>query len=428
MDFNDSPQEAEFRKEAHDWLSKNAKPRSDSGNMMSMFAESEGGDSRGEAEWEMVRQAQEWQKLKADAGWAGITWPKKFGGRGGNIMQQVIWGQEEAKFETPPNIFMIGIGMAGPTIQAHGTNEQKERYLKPMLRGEEVWCQLFSEPGAGSDLAGLRTKAVKDGNDWVVNGQKVWTSGAHYSQWGILVTRSDPTAHKHKGLTYFIVDMKSPGIEIRPIKQITGGANFNEVFFNDVRIPDENRLGAPGQGWSVAITTLMNERMSIGGGGGGLGGDMGLSEVLGALKTTYIDDKPAIEHEAVRQKLAEFMARFKGLELTGYRTLSALSQGAMPGPEGSIMKLAMGLLAQEMAALIMELQGAANVLTDKDETLMGAMWQQVYLGIPAIRIAGGTDEIQRNIIGERVLGLPPDVRLDKGVPFNEVPTGPKAKA
>ena len=428
MDFNDSPQEAEFRKEAHDWLSKHAKPRSDSGNMMSMFAESEGGDSRGEAEWEMVRRAQEWQKLKADAGWAGITWPKKFGGRGGNIMQQVIWGQEEAKFETPPNIFMIGIGMAGPTIQAHGTNEQKERYLKPMLRGEEVWCQLFSEPGAGSDLAGLRTRAVKDGDDWVVNGQKVWTSGAHYSKWGILVTRSDPTAPKHKGLTYFIVDMESPGIEIRPIKQITGGANFNEVFFNDVRIPDENRLGAPGQGWSVAITTLMNERMSIGGGGGGLGGDMGLSEVLGALKTTYIDGKPAIEHEAVRQKLAEFMARFKGLELTGYRTLSALSQGAMPGPEGSIMKLAMGLLAQEMAALIMELQGAANVLTDKDETLMGAMWQQVYLGIPAIRIAGGTDEIQRNIIGERVLGLPPDVRLDKGVPFNEVPTGPKAKA
>ena len=294
MDFNDSPQEAEFRKEAHDWLSKHAKLRSDSSNMMSMFAESEGGDNRGDAEWEMVRRAQEWQKLKADSGWAGITWPKKFGGRGGNIMQQVIWGQEEAKFETPPNIFMIGIGMAGPTIQAHGTNEQKERYLKSMLRGEEVWCQLFSEPGAGSDLAGLRTKAVKDGNDWVVNGQKVWTSGAHYSQWGILVTRSDPNAHKHKGLTYFIVDMKSPGIEVRPIKQITGGANFNEVFFNDVRIPDENRLGAPGQGWSVAITTLMNERMSIGGGGGGLGGDMGLSEVLGALKTTYIGPRSPV--------------------------------------------------------------------------------------------------------------------------------------
>ncbi len=427
MDFNDSPQEAAFRAEVREWLSKNAKPRAESGSMMAMFAESEGGN-RGEAEKEMVRQSQEWQRKKADAGWGVITWPKKYGGRGGNIMQQVIWSQEESKFETPPNIFMIGIGMAGPTIMTHGSNEQKDRYLPPMARGDEVWCQLFSEPGAGSDLAGLRTRSVRDGDDWIVNGQKVWTSGAHYCKWGILVTRSDPTVPKHKGLTYFIVDMESPGVEVRPIKQITGGANFNEVFFKDVRIPDQNRLGGVGQGWSVAITTLMNERMSIGGGAGMFGGDMGMSGMLNALKTLYVDGKPAIEHAAVRDKLADFMARFKGLELTGQRTLSALSQGGLPGPEGSIMKLALGLLIQDMAAFVMELQGASGVLMDKQDTLMDAMWQQAYLGIPAIRIAGGTDEVQRNIIGERVLGLPPDVRLDKGVPFNEVPSGPKAKA
>lgn len=426
MDFNDTPQEAEFRAEAQRWLAENAKPRTESGGMMAMFAEAEGeGGNRGDAEWEMVRQAQAWQKRKYDASWAGITWPKRYGGRGASIMQQVIWGQEEAKYETPPNIFMIGIGMAGPTIQVHGTNEQKDRYLKPMLSGEEIWCQLFSEPGAGSDLAGLRTRAVKEGDEWVVNGQKVWTSGAHYSRWGILVTRSDPTAPKHKGLTYFIVDMESPGIDIQPIRQMTGGANFNEVFFKDVRIPDSNRLGAVGQGWSVAITTLMNERMSIGGGGGMLGGDSGLSDVIKALGKVYVNGRPAIENAAVRQQLAHFMTRFKALELTGYRTLSALSMGGMPGSESSIMKLEMGLLAQQMGAFVMELQGPNGVLMDTDEALLDAMWQQVYLGVPAIRIAGGTDEVQRNIIGERVLGLPADVRLDKGVPFNEVPTGPR---
>jgi len=427
MDFNDTPQEAEFRAEVSQWLSQNAKLRSESGGMMSMFAEAEGGELRGEAEWEMVRTSQAWQRKKADANWGVITWPKKFGGRGGNIMQQVIWGQEEAKYETPANIFMIGIGMAGPTIMTHGTNEQKDRYLQPMLRGDEVWCQLFSEPGAGSDLAGLRTRAVKDGDDWIINGQKVWTSGAHYSKWGILVTRHDPSLPKHKGLTYFIVDMESPGVEVRPIRQITGGANFNEVFFNDVRIPDSNRLGAVGQGWAVSITTLMNERMSIGGGGGLFGGDNGLGSIVALLRETTLDGRPALEHDAVRQKMAEFAARFKALELTGYRTLSALSQGAMPGSESSVMKLAMGLLIQEMAAFIMELQGAAGVLTDRQDTLMEAMWQQAYLGIPAIRIAGGTDEVQRNIIGERILGLPTDIRIDKTVPFNEVPTGPSKK-
>jgi len=424
MDFNDSPQEAAFRAEVREWLSKNAKPKSESGGMMSMFSETDG-DSRGEAEWEMVRESKAWQAKKADAGWACITWPKKFGGRGGNIMQQVIWSQEEASYETPANIFMIGIGMAGPTIVTHGNEEQKQRYLPLMLRGEEVWCQLFSEPGAGSDLAGLRTRSEKQGDEWVINGQKVWTSGAHYCKWGILVTRSDFTAPKHKGLTYFIVDMESPGIEIRPIKQMTGGANFNEVFFKDVRIPDKNRLGAVGNGWAVSITTLMNERMSIGGGAGMLGGDMGFGQMFKAFNTFYVDGRPALKHDGVRQKLAGFIARFKALELTGQRTLSALSQGAMPGPEGSIMKLEMGLLVQEMAAFIMEVQGASGVLTDSAETLMEGMWQQAYLGVPAIRIAGGADEVQRNIIGERVLGLPTDIRVDKGIPFNEVPTGAK---
>jgi len=414
MDFNDTQEEAAFRAEVKDWLSARVKPRDAGASGFSMFSENESP--------EMIKDAQRWQAEKADAGWAGITWPKKYGGRGGSFMQQVIWNQEEMKFDTPPNVFMIGIGMAGPTITTHGSEEHKNAFLKPMLRGEKIWCQLFSEPAAGSDLAGLRTRAVKDGDDWIINGQKVWTSGGHYSQWGILVTRSDPEKPKHKGLTYFIVDMSSPGIEIRPIKQITGGANFNEVFFTDVRIPDSNRLGAVGNGWGVAITTLMNERMSIG--AGGFGGDFGIKEIIHLAKSREINGKPAIEDAGVRQKIADFTWRMKGLEFVGNRALTAMSRGGMPGPESSIGKLAMGILLQEMAAMAMELQGAGGALFNGDAA-QGGLWQDMYLGIPAIRIAGGTDEIQRNIIGERILGLPADVRLDKGIPFSEVATGPR---
>jgi len=414
MDFKDTDKEAQFRKEARNWLEANAKRRESSEDFFSMFSER---DDAG-----MVKAAKQWQAQKADGGWACITWPKQYGGRGGSPIQSVIWGQEEAKFNVPPNIFAIGIGMAGPTIMTHGTPEQKDRYLPKMLRGDEVWCQLFSEPAAGSDLAGLKTRAEKDGDMWVVNGQKVWTSGAHYSDWGILVTRTDFAAPKHKGMTYFIVDMKSPGIEVRPIKQISGGANFNEVFFTDVRIPDANRLGGVDKGWGVALTTLMNERFTIGG-GGMMGGGFGFEDLVKLAKSSRINGIAAYENATIRQRLADVYVKSKGLQYTGYRAITALSRGGIPGPEASGGKLVFGQLLQDMAALALELQGPAGAVTDKALAAQDAIWQEAFMWAPGIRIAGGTDEVLRNIIGERVLGLPGDVRVDKAVPFNKIPTG-----
>ena len=415
MDFNDSPKEAAFRKEVQEWLDANAEKRdTDDSSAMGMFSENESP--------EMIEECKAWQQKKADAGWACITWPKDLGGRGGTLMENIIFSQEEAKYKIPPNIFMIGLGMAGPTIQVHGTPEQKQKWLPSMLRGDVVWCQLFSEPGAGSDLAGLRTKAVKDGDDWIINGQKVWTSGAHYSRWGILVTRSDFDAPKHKGLTYFVIDMEAEGVEVRPIKQITGGANFNEVFMTDVRIPDANRLDAVGNGWAVSLTTLMNERMSIGG-GMGMGADLLIGELDRIAETAYIDGVLAKDSPVVRQKIAEYYTRMKAMELTVNRTLSALSKGGMPGSESSIIKVAMGILLQEIASYAMELQGGLGTEFGEQSTFAGGLWQELYLGIPAIRIAGGTDEVQRNIIGERVLGLPTEARVDKGIPFKDIPNG-----
>ena len=413
MDFNDTPEEAAFRAEVRAWLEANATLRDPDEPTSGLLGEV--------VDDEVIRQAKAWQKKKAEAGWACLRWPKKYGGRGATPIQSVIWGQEERKFKTPPDIYGIGLGMCGPTILTHGSDEQKQRWIPKMVTGEEIWCQLFSEPGAGSDLAALRTMAVRDGDDWIVNGQKIWTTGAQFCDWGILVTRSDINAPKHKGITYFVVDMHSPGVEVRPITQINGGRGFNEVFFTDVRIPDANRIGNIGEGWGVAITTLMNERASIGSGGGGGGG--GIGDLLKLARELEIDGKPAIEDPYVKQKLADFYVRSKGLQFTGARTQSALSQGRVPGPEASLGKLVAGVLIQEMAAFAMELQGIAGAGSDEKATLHEAAWQERYLGIPGLRIAGGTDEVLRNIIAERVLGLPPDVRVDKNVPFKDVPTG-----
>ncbi len=362
-----------------------------------------------------IKRAKAWQATKKDNGWAVLTWPKEFGGREATPIQNVIWNQEEAKFRVPPAIFGIGLGMLGPTIMAHGTQAQKDRFIAKMARGDEIWCQLFSEPAAGSDLAGLRTSAVKKGDDWIINGQKIWTTGAHFSKWGMIVTRSDPTVPKHAGLTYFIVDMESPGIEIRQIKQINGGSGFNEVFFTDVKVPDSQRLGRVGDGWRVALTTLMNERASIGGGGGGMRTD----DLIRMARESEWNGRPALEDSAVRQKIADFYIRSSGLKYTGYRTLTALSKGTTPGPESSIGKLVGAPLGQEVSAFAIELQGLAG-------SAMGAA-QEGYLGSPGLRIAGGTDEIMRNILAERVLRLPPEPRLDKDSAFRDVPTGPPTK-
>ena len=401
MDFSDSAQEAEFRTEAAAWLKDNV-PTS---------KELEGLDE--------IAACKLWQKRKYDAGWACIGWSKEYGGRGASAIEQVIWNQEESKYDTPGGVFVIGQGMAAPTLMMWAAPEHHERYLPKLASGEEIWCQLFSEPAGGSDLAALRTKAEKDGDDWVINGQKIWTSGAHYSDYGILVVRTDPEAPKHKGLSYFFLDMKSPGVEIKPIKQISGGANFNEVYFTDVRIPDSQRLGEVGQGWQVALTTLMNERAAIGGGGMGVNVDMAYR----IASKVEINGRPAVEDSAVRAKLANWYVQESGLKYTGYRSMTALSRGEIPGPENSIGKLVGAPKTQEMASFCMDLLEMTGAIWDKDFSEEEGILQGTYMGAPGGRIAGGTDEIMANIIAERVLGLPQDVRVDKGIPFSQVPTG-----
>ena len=402
MDFNDTPQEAAFREEARAWLADNVPTDEDFDGLDEMA------------------KAKLWQKRKYDAGWACIRWPKEYGGRGATAIEQVIWNQEEARYGVlPGGVFSIGQGMAAPTMMTWATEQQKRRHLPKLASGEEIWCQLFSEPAGGSDLAALRTKAEKDGDDWVINGQKIWTSGAHYSDYGIMVVRTDPNVPKHKGLSYFFLSMQSPGIETRPIKQLSGDANFNEVYFTDVRIPDAQRLGAVGQGWQVSITTLMNERAAIGGGGGG-GGDF--HTLVKLAQTVSIDDRPAIEDSAVRARLADWYCKRSGLKYTGYRTLSALSRGETPGPENSIGKLVGAPMAQDMASFAMDLMEMSGAVWDADFSAAAGVFPANFMAIPGMRIAGGTDEIMANIIAERVLGMPQEPRLDKGIPFNEVPT------
>ncbi|MBK81308.1 MAG: acyl-CoA dehydrogenase [Gammaproteobacteria bacterium] len=402
MDFNDTPEEAKFREEARAWLKDNVPKASELEGLG------------------YIEQAKLWQKRKYDAGWACITWPKEYGGRGASAIEQVIWNQEEAKHDDlPGGVFSIGQGMAAPTLMTWADDDAKARYLPKLASGEEIWCQLFSEPAGGSDLAALRTRAVKDGDEWVINGQKIWTSGAHYSDYGILVVRTDPTVPKHKGLTYFYLDMKSPGIEIKPIKQISGDANFNEVYFTDVRIPDSQRLGEVGQGWQVSLTTLMNERASIGAGGVNVGFD----SVFKLAQKVNIGDRPAIEDDSVRARLADWDCQEAGLRYTSYRTLSALSRGDIPGPENSIGKLVGAPKTQDMASFAIDLLEQSGAIWDEELSAEAGLFQGTYMSIPGLRIAGGTDEIMANIIAERVLGLPQEPRMDKGIPFNEVPTG-----
>ena len=401
MDFNDTPEEARFREEASSWLADNAPP-DDAFRALSP-----------------LEQAKVWQKRKYDAGWACIGWAPDFGGRGASAIEEVIWRQEESQYDLPANFFLIGQGMIGPTLMAWASDEDKARFLPQLASGEEVWCQLFSEPAGGSDLAALRTRAERDGDDWVINGQKIWTSGAHYSDYGVIVVRTDPTVPKHKGLSYFYIDMKAPGVEIKPIKQLTGDSDFNEVYFTDVRVSDSQRLGEVGQGWQVSLTTLMNERAAI----GGSFGQMDVSLAMSVAAEVEIDGRPALEDAAVRARIADWYVQEAGLKYTGYRSLTALSRGALPGPENSIGKLVGAPKMQAMSSYLMDLLGASGAIADEALAAKAGIIQRAYMGAPGLRIAGGTDEIMANIIAERVLGLPQEPRLDKGIPFNEVPTG-----
>ena len=411
MDFNDTKDEAAFRAEARAWLERTAERRAYPGETWkARYGEAEG-----------LARAKEFQAKKHAAGFAAITWATEYGGRGGTAIQQVIYNQEEGRVLVPRGYFEIGLGMCIPTLHAYATEAQKQRYTPKALAGEEIWCQLFSEPAAGSDLAGLRTRSVKDGSDWIINGQKIWTSGAHFADYGIIVTRSDPKAPKHKGLTFFFLDMRSPGIEVRRIKQVSGASNFNEVYFTDVRVPDTQRLGAVGQGWGVSITTLMNERLAVGDVAG-----PDFDEIFALARAVELPDGPAIKNAAVRERLADWYVRQQGLRYTRFRTMTALSRGETPGPEASIAKVVSASKLQEIAGFAMDLEDMGGAVLDPALAPMRAAFQEALLYSPGGRIAGGTDEILRNIIAERVLGLPADVRIDKELPFDELPTGSAA--
>ena len=407
MDFNDTPQEAEFRAKCRSWLEANAElktKKTNSAKNMNIGNKS------------LLEAAAEWQKKKYDAGWAMIHWPKEFGGIGATPIERIIWAQEESKFNVPKGVYEIGLGMAGPVMMEYATDEQKERYLPPMAEGKEIWCQLFSEPSAGSDVAGLRSKAVQDGENWIVNGQKVWTSGAHFSDFGILVVRHDPSLEKHKGLTFFFVDMKSPGIEVKPIKQLTGGSSFNEVYFNDVVIPDSQRLGEIGDGWKVAITTLMNERLAVGDADG-----VDANEAFELAKKHDKDGEQLIDNNAVRESIADWYCEASGLKNTKLRTMSALSRGDTPGPEASITKIVSANKLQAIGNFGMDSSDMSGMLMDEKSDFI--KFQMAWMGAAGLRIAGGTDEILKNIIAERVLGLPQEARADKGLAFKDIPSG-----
>jgi alkylation response protein AidB-like acyl-CoA dehydrogenase len=359
--------------------------------------------------------AKKHQALLYDGGLIGVTWPKEYGGQGGTQMQQAIVSQEFAKAGLAGLIGVIGLGMCGPTVIAHGSDDQKNRYLGRLLRGDDVWCQLFSEPASGSDLAALRTKAVKtDSGSWRVNGQKVWTTLAQVADYGILLARTDPDVAKHRGLTMFVVDMHAPGVTVRPLRQMSGQSEFNEVFFDDVEIPDEERLGEVGDGWRVALTTLMSERLSLGGGGTDVGTSL---DAAAAHVAKRIGALPEDRQALVRQEFGRQYAASLATRYTGYRQLSAISKGASPGPEASAGKLAGTKTGRALADLGVRLLGEEGVYattTDGD-----GRWQNSQAGLPGMAIAGGTDEILRNVLGERVLGLPPEPRADKGMSFNE---------
>ncbi|MET0182784.1 MAG: acyl-CoA dehydrogenase family protein [Caulobacterales bacterium] len=402
MDFEDTPEEAAYRLKARKWLEENAPKNIADSSDDEIFD---------------LQACKAWQAKKSDAGYAKITWPKEWGGGAGTTIQSVIFSQEEARagVSSLNRPFAISLGISLPSVLANVNEETQLRFAKPGARGEEIWCQLFSEPSGGSDVAGIRTRAVKDGDDWIINGQKIWTSGAHYCDYGIIITRTNPDVPKHAGLTMFWVSMKTPGIEIRPIHQMSGASGFNEVFFTDVRVNDSQRVSEVNDGWAASIRTLMVERASVGGGDTPGGSSMNVYKL--AHELGMLDDR------ALREKLADWYATSEGLRFTGMRMLTALSRGQIPGPEGSITKIVLANLEQDMTLQALELQDQFGLINDSRISPLTALFQQSVLGAPGMRIAGGTDEILRNVIAERVLGLPGDVRVDKTLPFNQLPKG-----
>ncbi|MEU8141732.1 acyl-CoA dehydrogenase family protein [Nonomuraea sp. NPDC048901] len=381
----------EYRHAARAWLLENA-PAGDS------------------PETDPVARAKDFMARLYDAGYSGITWPARWGGQGLTQAEERAFAAAARDFTLPTYVFSIGLGMTGPTLVDRGTDEQRERFVRPLLRGEEIWCQLFSEPGAGSDVASLQTRAVRDGDDWIVNGQKVWTSVAHHADWGLLLARTDVEVPKHKGLTMFVVDMHHPGVTIRPLKDMTGRANFNEIFFDDVPIPDAHRVGEVNDGWSVAVTTLLHERLSISAGVGmGQGKDDPTS--LAALRQVVDTADPL-----VRDELVELHIRSRALALFNQRLSQETKAGIFPGARGSAAKLLLAELYLYQADLATRLVGPEAVVG-------GHPLAQAISMAPGMSLGGGTNEIMRNIIGDRVLNLPPEPRVDKTVPFKDLKVG-----
>ncbi|MFP6850461.1 MAG: acyl-CoA dehydrogenase family protein [Pseudomonas sp.] len=403
MDFDDTAEEGIYRAEVRCWLEANAPA----------VASARSADLDEAAR--LVR-ARAWQALKAEAGYARVTWPREWGGGGGTPIQQVIFNQEEARFDVPSGFFGIGLGMCLPTVMKYAEEGTRQRFVAPALRGEQIWCQLFSEPSAGSDAAAVRTRAVRSGDDWIVSGQKVWTTGAHYCDYGLLLTRTDPSVPKHRGLTMFWIDMKAPGVSVRPIHQMTGGSDFNEVYLDQVRIADAQRLGEVGEGWKVAIFTLMNERVE-----GGKPRGPEIDAVLRLAAQVPHGESTLLGDGAFRARLADWFVQSEGLKYTRFRTMTALSRGLAPGPEASIGKLVAVNRLQDLAHELIEQQDLFGLVCDPARAALDASLQHDFLYAPGLRIAGGTDEILKNIIAERVLGLPPDVRVDKDVSFNALP-------
>lgn len=394
MDLRLTPSEEAFRREVRTWLERNLPPGWGTPSYRPPRTPEE-----------QVAFAREWQRKLFEGGWAGLTWPKEYGGRGATVIEQLIYNEEYARFAAPDILCLkIGLSLVGPTLIACGTEEQKRRFLAPILRGEEIWCQGFSEPNAGSDLASVRTRAELCGDEFVVNGQKIWTSVARYADWCMLVTRTRFSESKHHGLTFLLVDMKSPGISVRPLREMTGEAWFNEVFFEGVRVPRSNVVGEIDRGWDVVLTTLGHERA-------GTTPHVRLQAEARRLtrlaRSTSVGQETAASNPLIRQKVAQSWIETHILRLSAYRNVTRLSRTGIPGPEGSILKLFWSELEQRLKETAFEILGMRGNLTEEDRWCAdGGFWCHELLWSRSATIYAGTSEIQRNIIAQRVLGLP----------------------
>jgi alkylation response protein AidB-like acyl-CoA dehydrogenase len=400
MTFDDTPEESAYRAAARAWIARQAER------------------IPGTPDADHLERMRHWQRLKAEHAYACIAWPEAIGGGGGTPIQQAIFDQEERSAGLSSTYFMTGLKICLPPLLKHGSDEQRARFIAPAVRGDEIWCQLFSEPSNGSDLAAARTRAVREGEGWRIDGQKVWNSNADRSDFGLLLARTDPDVVKHAGLTMFWIDMRASGVDVRPLRQMNGGAEFNEVYLDGVMLRDDQRVGGVGEGWAVALTTLANERAALGGGGGPTWKDL-----LALAKTIPAGDGVLADDPVFGNALADFYTEAESFRLFGLRMLSKVSRGEVPGPEAAAAKLVWSNHVQALSAKAVEIAGDYGMIDDPALAPLDAAFQARLMWSPGLRIGGGTDEILRNIIAERVLGLPADARADKGIAFRDIPQG-----